>query len=283
MPRPPPTLTIAGVQSSSARAFTQSRASSSIAAVAAVASATCEPRCTCRPSISSPARRACSNTSRASSGGTPNFEPTWPVRIFSWVSASTPGVIRRSTRLTPAAAQRSTSPGSSMTTSHASASAAAASSSSDLLFPCTTSTEGEMPAACANRSSPSVDTSAPIPSSARMRISATFGKRLRPVDDRCVGRTAPPGARGRTNGLLAVDDQRRAVLLCERGRAHAADRQFAVLDPRRIGEQLQHQRARYPLPESQWSVPPLLGSGASRPEIVTPFAVDGGQIATYRA
>ena len=37
-----------------------------------------------------------------------------------------------------------------------------------------------MPAACANRSSPSVDTSAPIPSSARMRISATFGNAFVP-------------------------------------------------------------------------------------------------------
>ena len=100
--------------------------------------------------------------------------------IFSWPPASMPGVIRSSTRFTPAAAHRSTSPGSSMTTSHASASAAAASSSSDLLFPWTTVADDGTPAACAYRSSPSVDTSAPMPSSTSSRMIAAFGNAFVP-------------------------------------------------------------------------------------------------------
>ena len=109
----------------------------------------------------------------------PNFEPWWPVRIFSWVSASIPGVTRISVRATPAARARSISSSESSTTS-APAAAAAASSSSDLLFPCTTMFSPAIPAASANRSSPSVETSAPIPSSARIRMIATFGNAFVP-------------------------------------------------------------------------------------------------------
>ena len=135
---------------------------------------------TWRPSISRPAACARAITSIASSGGTPNFEPWWPVLIASCVSASIPGVTRSSTRRTPAATHRSTSPGSSITTSQTSASAAAASSSSDLLLPWTTIRSAGTSAACANRSSPSVETSAPIPSSARSRMIAAFGNAFAP-------------------------------------------------------------------------------------------------------
>ncbi len=100
--------------------------------------------------------------------------------IFSWPPASMPGVIRSSTRFTPAATHRSTSPGSSITTSQASASAAACSSSSDLLLPWKTSADDGTPAACAQASSPTVETSAPIPSSTRIRITAAFGNAFVP-------------------------------------------------------------------------------------------------------
>ena len=52
----------------------------------------------------------------ASSGDIPNFEPTWPVRIASCVSASIPGVTRASMRSTPAARARSSSSTESSTT-----------------------------------------------------------------------------------------------------------------------------------------------------------------------
>ena len=67
----------------------------------------CEPMCTCRPSVSG---RAARSASSASSGGSPNFEPWWPVRIASCVSASMPGVTRIERRAaTPAARARSIS------------------------------------------------------------------------------------------------------------------------------------------------------------------------------
>ena len=58
--------------------------------------------------------------------------------------------------------------------------AAARSSSSDLLLPCTSSRSPAIPAACANASSPRVETSAPSPSSASSRIRATFGNAFVP-------------------------------------------------------------------------------------------------------
>ena len=132
-----------------------------------------DPTWTCRPST-------CGASASASSGATPNFEPAWPVRIDSCVSASIPGVTRTSIRPTPASRARSSSSTESRTTYAARASAAAASSSSDLLLPCTTSRSPSTPARWAKRSSPSVETSAPRPSSASSRRIATFGNALVP-------------------------------------------------------------------------------------------------------
>ena len=100
--------------------------------------------------------------------------------IFSCPPASMPGVIRSSTRFTPNSTHRSTSPGSSITTSHASFSAANFSSSSDLLLPWTTQWDGGMPAAFAYIISPSVETSAPMPSSQRIFMIGTFGNAFVP-------------------------------------------------------------------------------------------------------
>ena len=58
------------------------------------------------------------------------------------------------------------------------AAAARAISSSDLLLPWNTIRSPAMPARIANSSSPSVETSAPSPSSAKSRSSATFGNAL---------------------------------------------------------------------------------------------------------
>ena len=157
--------------------------------------------------------------------------------IFSWPPASMPGVIRRSTRFTPNSTQRSTSPGSSITTSHASCSAANRSSSSDLLFPCTTHDDGGIPAASAYFISPSVETSAPMPSSHRIFMIGTFGNALVPYT------TVPSPAPRRharaafADRLLAVHDERRPVLLRELDRRAAADPEDAVADLGRVREQ----------------------------------------------
>jgi hypothetical protein len=135
--------------------------------------------CRCTPAGSRPAARAAATACSASSGGSPNFEPSWAVRIFSCVSASIPGVTRTSTSRTPASVARSTSSRASRTTKRALASAAARSSSSLLLFPCTTMRSPGRPASSANLSSPRVETSAPKPCSASRRSTATFGSALR--------------------------------------------------------------------------------------------------------
>ena len=174
-PRPPPRSSVRIVQPSSSCARAAKAAIQSTAARAAATSRSCEPMCMWRPSVSGSRRRASSE----SSGVSPNFEPWWPVRIASCVSASIPGVTRMSVRETRASRARSISSSESTTTS-APASAAASSSSRDLLFPWTTRSRPAIPAAWANRSSPSVETSAPMPSSARIRISATFGNAFVP-------------------------------------------------------------------------------------------------------
>src|SRR5581483_11715224 len=68
-------------------------------------------------------------------------------------------------------------------------------------------------------------------------------ERLRPVDDECTRRRARIRTRLRTDRLLAVHDERRAVLRGEPLRGHAADRERAALDARRIREQLEHHPA----------------------------------------
>ena len=65
----------------------------------------------------SPATSSRSASARAASGGMPNFEPAWPVRMCSWVSASTPGTTRISRRgPPPSACSRSASCSLSITT-----------------------------------------------------------------------------------------------------------------------------------------------------------------------
>jgi len=62
-------------------------------------------------------------------------------------------------------------------------------------------------------------------------------ERFRPVDHERVGIHARVRARTRENGVPAVDDEGRAELRRERGRAHSADCELAVLDGGRVGEE----------------------------------------------
>ena len=65
-------------------------------------------------------------------------------------------------------------------------------------------------------------------------------ERLRPVDDECAGGGVAVGARLCPQGLLAVDEQRGAVLLGEHARRDAAEHELAAVDPGREGKEVQH-------------------------------------------
>ena len=160
------------------------------------------------------AERARLVRSRASARprASPNFDSSCAVWIERCVTASTPGVRRTSTRLTPAlAAARSARPGASSTTV-APASAAARSSSSDLLLPWK-----RMPLAgdagglrereLAERRDVGADTL--VGEHAQQR---DVRERLRPVDDERARRGFAVRARLRADRLLAVDEERRPVL-----------------------------------------------------------------------
>ena len=97
---------------------------------------------------------------------------------------------------------------------------------------------GRRPRAARTRARPRVETSAPSPSLGEQPQQRDVRERLRPVDDERVGVHCAVRARARENGLPAVDDERRAVLAGERRRADAADGELAVLDGRRVGEEL---------------------------------------------
>src|SRR5581483_5303173 len=75
MPRPPPTSSTRGVQPISERHSAANPASQSTEKRAGATSRSCEPRWTCSPCTSRPARAALSIVSMASAGGSPNFDP----------------------------------------------------------------------------------------------------------------------------------------------------------------------------------------------------------------
>ncbi len=79
------------------------------------------------------------------------------------------------------------------------------------------------PASSANASSPSVETSAPTPSSASTSQERDVRERLRPVDDERIRRGLAVRAGLGADRLLAVDDERRPVLLREAVRGDAAE------------------------------------------------------------
>ena len=175
----------------------------------------------------------------ASSGETPNFEPTWPVRIDSCVSASIPGVMRTSIRSTPAARARSSSSTESRTTYAACASTAAASSLVRLVVAVDHQPLGRDAGVLREAQLAEGRHVGAEPLVGEQAQDRDVRERLRPVDDECVRRRGPVRPCARPDRLLAVDDERRAELVRERRRAGAADRQLAVDDLRRVGEELE--------------------------------------------
>jgi hypothetical protein len=67
-------------------------------------------------------------------------------------------------------------------------------------------------------------------------------ERLRPVDEQRARHSFAVRAGVRADRRLVVDDDRRAELLGERGRADAAEDELAVLDRGRVGQQVEHRR-----------------------------------------
>ena len=142
-----------------------------------------------------------------------------------------PGVALISTRPTPASAARSTSSSASSTTSATPASAAARSSSSLLLLPWTTIRSGDTPARRANEARPG--SRRPRPALRRRKAQQRdVLKGLDAVEDPGFGRRFPVGANLVEDRPLAVDDERRAELLRERGGADPADAELTVVDGR---------------------------------------------------
>ncbi len=115
--------------------------------------------------------------------GTPNLFSVSPVVIFAWVRASTSGLTRsaqRARRPSPTATSDSAAASSalSMLSWRMSASSAARISARVLPTPEKTMPEAGTPAARAARSSPSLTTSAPRPSRARVWTTAMLGLAL---------------------------------------------------------------------------------------------------------
>ena len=159
----------------------------------------------------------------------------------SWcVCASTPGVSRTSTRSTPAAAARSGSSGASRTTV-----APAAAAARELLVGLVVAVEEDPVAADAGRlrerelaERRDVGADALLGEDAQDR---DVRERLRPVDDERARRRVGVRARLGAERLLAVDDERRAVLGRERRRRRR--RRSRARRPRRgaeIGKDLVH-------------------------------------------
>ena len=186
--------------------------------------------------------RSLDSPQRLSSGGRPNFEPWWPVRIASCVSASTPGVTRTSTRRTPAAAARLASSGASSTTVAPASAAAARSSSSDLLLPCTTSWSPVEPGRARERELAERRDVGAEPFLGEQPQHRDVRERLRPVDDERARSRGAEGAGALAQRLLAVDDERRAEARGELGRRDPAERELAVAIAAELGEELEHAR-----------------------------------------
>ncbi len=190
----------------------------------------------CRPATS-----IRSASARAASGGMPNLEPAWPVRMCSWVSASTPGTTRRSSRGPPPSAwRRSASCSLSSTTVPTPASTAIRSSASDLALPCRYRRPGSNPARSARCSSPPEATSQPEPLLGEDAQDGRAREGLRREDDLAGAVVHPrqrvhertrPGAQV----VLAHHVGRGAELPSELAGVAAADAQHAVRDGGGLG------------------------------------------------
>ena len=175
------------------------------------------------PATSRPSVRAASIASSASSAPSPNFEPSCAVAIAWWVSASTPGVSRTSTRRTPAAARALRLVGRVEHDERA-----GLRGGPQLLVRLVVAVEEQAVAGEPGRARErelaerrDVGADALLGEHAQQ---LDVRERLRPVDDQRVRRGVAVGARLRAQRLLAVDEERRPVLVREPRDGHAAER-----------------------------------------------------------
>jgi hypothetical protein len=66
------------------------------------------------------------------------------------------------------------------------------------------------------------------------------GERLRPVDDQRARRRLAVLAHAVADRLLAIDEERRSMLLRQPRRRHTADRELPAVDPRRFRKEFEH-------------------------------------------
>ena len=142
----------------------------------------CEPMWQCRPTRRTFSAASTSPThlkAKSSRMVKPNFESSQPVRMYSWVSASTPGVMRMYTSCTtprrPAISfTRASSMRESSTMRPTPAEMASSSSRGVLLLPWTNTRSMGKSTARAQASSPPPDTSRHSPSASAMRTTSLF-------------------------------------------------------------------------------------------------------------
>ena len=196
--------------------------------------------CTCTPATSRPASRARASASSACSGGRPNFDPSCAVRIDGCVFASTPGVTRTRIR----AHARFCRPlhfvervddheARACTRGCLQLFVALVVPVHDEPLPGQPGKERELELA-QGRDVRAQPLGGEQPENGRVR------ERLHPVDDERVRGSGSVRAGGAYDRALLVDEERRPVLGCERGEPDPADRQLAVHDRGRLGEELEH-------------------------------------------
>ena len=181
---------------------------------------TFEPMWQCSPTSSIADDRCARSTARAASPLArlkPNFESSWPVAMYSWVWAWTPGVTRISTfgaRVVPPPA--ATPAGRARRSCRRRCCAPrprgpARSSSTLLLLPCIVHEPAGTPAASATCSSPPLATSSSRPSSYGEAGHRLAQERLGGVHDALRAERGDRLPAAGAEVLLVVDEQRRAV------------------------------------------------------------------------
>src|SRR2546423_37376 len=144
---------------------------------------------------------------RPASIDSPNFESAWPVWMYVWVWASTPGVTRsriacRRPASAAAAAARSMSSKLSTAMRPTPTATARTMSASALLLPCSVISSGGTPAARATCSSPAEATSTPRPSAAASCRTARAGQALAAKYSLASGK-APRSSRARRRNVAS--------------------------------------------------------------------------------
>ena len=233
-PRPPPRSITRGTQPSSARARAAKPAIQSTVISDAPKCISCEPTCTCSPSVAGASLIA----SSASSGGSPNFDPWCAVFTASWVSASIPGVTRISSLGEPRASVRSSSSRESIAIS-APGRGCLFEQPVLLVVPVHHEPIAGQPCPPGELELADGRDVAPKALLGEDPLDRNRRERLRPVDDECAGGCGLVGACLAAQGHLVVDDERRPEPLGELACVDAAEGEAPALRGRGVGQQFE--------------------------------------------